>query len=57
MAQKCKKHKIILTYKAGKAGVLFCKVCDREFRNTQTVKIILPKVETKPKKKWWEFWK
>jgi len=27
--KKCKIHKIVLTFRAGKEGVLFCKVCDR----------------------------
>ena len=48
--KKCKIHKIVLTFRAGKEGELFCKVCDRIKRG------IMPIIKEKPKKKWWKFW-
>ena len=49
--KKCKIHDKVLTYRAGKKGELFCKLCERIKRKPQILKI-----EEKPKKKWWKFW-
>ena len=40
----CNKHNTVLTYKAGKENILFCKACE---------KLLPPKVNKKP---WWKFW-
>jgi len=41
----CDKHKTVMTYRAGKENVMFCKKCDKK------------KPATNQKKKpWWKFW-
>jgi len=41
----CNKHGTVMTYKAGKENVLFCKKCAK--------KTLLGQTKKKP---WWKFW-
>ena len=44
----CNKHKIPMTFRAGKQNELFCKQCEKLQRRVRDIQII--------KKAWWKFW-